>query len=94
MTAGRFFYGYRRPKLFGKRLSRMGIHHFAHFLTRLEVNGVLRRNRNALAGTRIAADTGRAVVQREGAKTADFNPAAARDCLSHFFKEDAHCFVS
>ena len=27
-------------------------------------------------------------------KTADFNPAAARDCLSHFFKEDAHCFVS
>jgi len=94
MSAGRFFYESNRPELFGERLPRVRIHHFSHFLTWLEVNGVLRRNRNALAGTRIATDTGRTVVQREGAKAADFNPAAARNCLSHFFKEDAHCFVS
>ena len=50
---------------------------FAQFLARLEVRNVLARERDGIAGLRVAAQARRTVMQREAAETADFDAFAA-----------------
>jgi hypothetical protein len=59
----------------------------AHFLARLEHRNDLLSNRNMLAGARIASHPGVALLDREGAKTADFDPIAPRQS-SHDLLQD------
>src|SRR6188472_2171260 len=55
----------------------------AQILAGFEVRHVLASERHRLAGLRIAAHSGRPVVQGEAAKPADFDALAARERFAH-----------
>ena len=67
----------------GFQLCGTGIHRFAKRFARLEVRDSFFRNGNALATARIAAHAGRAAIDGEAAKSADFDAVTANQCIVH-----------
>src|SRR5829696_5268255 len=83
--AGEFRQWLRRPQSTGaKRLgaglgrTAFAVQPFAHFLAGLEERDALLVDRHMRAGARIAAGAGGAMLDRERAETAQFDPVAAR----------------
>src|SRR4051812_27849912 len=59
------------------------VHPLAQLLACLEVRHVLARDLHLLSGLRIAAGSGRTVVQAEAAEAADLDAVAGRERLRH-----------
>src|SRR6476661_7971524 len=59
----------------------------AEFLAGLEMRDVLSRERDGIAGLRVAPQAGRTVVQREAAETADFDAFATTERPAHHLEQ-------
>src|SRR6202008_4557917 len=79
-----------RVDLGGSRLSLVAVEALAHFLAGLEERHALLVDRHMLAGTRIAAGTGRAMLHRESAKTAQLDAVATRQRRDDFIENRIH----
>ena len=56
----------------------------------LEANRLARRNRDFLAGARVAADAALARFHHKDAKAAQLDPVATRQCVFHRIEQRVH----